>query len=244
MATAEELLRPLLPGLGPVPAIQAGICATCHSSAGIGFTSCFQCGREASALGIQLPEVVPITMSIERGIVHRHLRRYKDDPSAEVRERATLRLAALTAVFLSRHSDCLGEWDYATCLPSATRSAVESIALRTRALSGQVETILEVPAGRWSRQFTSERFSVTRPVAGDRVLLIDDTFASGASLLSATAALTSAGADVVGPLVLGRHVVPTWSPSAAMMEWLSDRRWDPDRCCRCDGEIMDPGALF
>jgi len=59
---------------------------------------------------------------------------------------------------------------------------------------------------------------------GHRVLLIDDTFASGASLFDAYEALSTAGATVIGPLVIGRHVnVSGWPPSMEMMTWLRGR---------------------
>jgi adenine/guanine phosphoribosyltransferase-like PRPP-binding protein len=88
------------------------------------------------------------------------------------------------------------------------------------------------------------QFEVTIDVRGQRVLLVDDTFTTGASLFSATAALRRAGATVAGPLVLARHVQESWVPSQEMMSWLSDRTWDEHRCCRRNGEQRDAGALF
>lgn len=239
--SALELLQPLRGALMPVPAVQPGICRICHSSTNPGYPTCYQCGGDASSVGAH--EVVPITMSVDRELVHRLLRGYKDGRTEEERERLTTRLAALLAVFLANHSQCLGEWDHATCVPSATRSAVTGIAERTRLLHGQVQAVLTVTPGDWRRQFTTKRFDLSQPVSGLRVLLIDDTYASGASVHSAAAVLRAGGAEVIGPLVLGRHVNPTHPPSKQMLEWLRDRRWDPARCCRCAGEMRDPNAL-
>lgn len=63
-------------------------------------------------------------------------------------------------------------------------------------------------------------------------------------LFSAAGALRGAGATVVGPVVLGRHVQTSWGPSDQMMSWLAERTWDEDRCSRCDGQRRDGGALF
>jgi len=80
---------------------------------------------------------------------------------------------------------------------------------------------------------------------GHRVLLVDDTFASGAPLFDAYEALSMAGATVIGPLAIGRHVnISGWPPSKEMMSWLRGRTWDETRCCRCAGEMRDPGALI
>ena len=63
-------------------------------------------------------------------------------------------------------------------------------------------------------------------------------------MFSAVAVLRDGGATVVGPLVLGRHVQPTFGPSLAMLSWLQERVWDEARCCRCDGEQQNAGSLF
>ena len=75
------------------------------------------------------------------------------------------------------------------------------------------------------------------------MLVLDDTFTRGPTLFSALAALRAAGAFVVGPVVLGRHLNPGWGPSQALLSWLHDRTWDEARCCRCDGERQRPEEM-
>lgn len=242
MASADELLQPLLAALTPVPAVQPGVCSLCHSSVSNDFPQCYKCGVEASAIGPV--EVVPVTMSVEGGFVNSHLRGYKRSRDPATRQRMALRLAALLSVFLREHGDCLGHWDTATCVPSAAQRAMNAVARPIRRVSDNLDDLLDVPPGNWDRLFSQERFTLTRDVSGERVLLLDDTFASGASVMSAAAVLRDGGADVIGPVVLGRHVAPQWPPSAEILDWLLPRRWDPGRCCRCDGERRDPAALF
>ncbi len=60
------------------------------------------------------------------------------------------------------------------------------------------------------RVFDSARFQSVRPLAGANVLLIDDTWTTGASAQSAAAALKAAGAARVGAVVIGRHLNREW----------------------------------
>jgi orotate phosphoribosyltransferase len=64
------------------------------------------------------------------------------------------------------------------------------------------------------------------------VLLIDNTFTTGARVQSAASALALAGADVVAAVVLGRFVRPDYSAEARQL-WERQRRlgFDFDTCC-------------
>ena len=116
MADARDFILPLRDALIPVPAQpQEGVCSICHSSAYAGYRTCYQCHSAAS---VDPPEVLPITLSVDGELIHDHLRNYKDGLTEDVRNRMTLRLAGLIATFMANHGDCVGEWDYATCVPS------------------------------------------------------------------------------------------------------------------------------
>lgn len=75
-------------------------------------------------------------------------------------------------------------------------------------------------------------FEVLGTVAGQRVLVLDDTFTSGARAQSASSALALAGAHVVAVVPVARVVRPDFARNA---EWLRSRRADGpfrfDRCC-------------
>jgi predicted phosphoribosyltransferase len=73
------------------------------------------------------------------------------------------------------------------------------------------------------------KFSPTQNLAGEAVLLIDDTWTSGASAQSAAGALQTAGAGKVAVLVIGRHVNPEYGANAARLRTLP-RGFDWDRC--------------
>lgn len=243
MATAAELLLPLRPGLLPVPAAgQAGVCRYCHSACDPGYEQCFPCLEAFRSVGAV--EILPISMSVDGDLLHRHLRGYKDDRSAEVRGRMSLRLAALVSVFMEHHRRCVGEFDSVVTVPSPGRVAAEAVVRRVRSLVGGYRPALVATGAGSKNELRTDRFEVLRSVGGERVLVFDDTFTRGPTLFSAVGALREAGAVIVGPLILGRHVQPGWDPSRELLSWLRGRPWEEGRCCRCAGERADLGGML
>lgn len=240
MASAREVMETIQSGLVPVPATpQEGVCASCHSSCGVTYSVCNQCRTGQHRAGAI--DLLPISMSVHAGLLHRQLWIYKNGDGEELRAQAAYRLAALVSVFVEEHQACLGEFDVAAALGSQHRTAPLAIANRLRAMNGRVEPTLE--AGETDAEGFRE-YRLLRSVEGERVLLFDDTFTSGRTMFSAVAALRSGGATVVGPLVIGRHFQPDFPLSKPMWSWLRSRRWDAQRCARCDGERRDPGQLL
>jgi len=249
VSPALEYLRPLWPLLMPVPGTpQLGICPVCRSAPREGHEFCHTCGKArslAAMMGHDIPAVLPIVMSEHRSGMHNLLSQYKNSPDKRVREIQTSRLAALLAVFIDNHEQCRGDWDYAVPVPSVDRTAIRSILDRTHRFKDETKYEVLAATAPKSRALSGSQFQVNGNVTGHRILMIEDTFASGGSLLGAFEALSRAGALVVGPLVMGRHVnVTEWPPSEELMKWLRDRTWDETRCCRCAGEMRDPHAFL
>lgn len=243
MATAAELLLPLRPGLVPVPAAeQPGVCGICHSGCDPSYDQCYPCREAVQLLGAG--EVLPISMSIEGGLLHHYLRGYKDGRNAEVQTRMSVRLAALVAIFFHNHGRCVGDFDSVVSVPSPSRTAIEAIVQRLPSLRDRYRPALQVTGMGAKGDLRADRFRLTRGARGEAVLVLDDTFTRGPTLFSAVAALRQAGAAVVGPVVIGRHVRPEWAPSRELLGWLDGRSWDEKRCCRCDGERADPGQML
>ena len=104
-----------------------------------------------------------------------------------------------------------------------------------RWLDDQFETLLRlgtVPVGHLTAN--DDGFESVRDVRGERVLLVDDTFTTGATAQSAASALGNAGATVVGIVAVGRVIKPGFSETVKEY-W--ERQRDPrrpftfDRCC-------------
>lgn len=231
---AESGRGPLHPGLIPIPAGgQPGVCPVCHSSVEGGALRCAHC---RAAAWVKPPEILPITLSLHGQLVHHQLWQYKDSASTATRAHATARLAGLLTTFLDWHAGCVGPWDVVTCVPSPRRVALEPVVARVDVLRASYRRVLVARPEGFGRQLDPSRFRVVEPVGHRRVLLLDDTFVSGARLFGAVAALRRAGAEVVGPVVIGRHIHPAWRPSAQLLSWLVWRPWRADRCARCQGE--------
>jgi hypothetical protein len=236
----SALLRPLRPALVPVPAgSEPGVCAVCHSSCGPGYQRCLNCHRTACT-----PDIVPVSMSLDRGLLHSYLWKYKRSADALTRDQCTRRLAALLAVFMEHHDECLGPWDYVSCVPSVRQVAMSAVVAKLQVFSGRAQQVLESVRD-VGRAFEPGQFRLTADVRGHKVLLLDDTYASGGHMFSAAACLQDSGATITGPLVIGRHLNPSgWEPSRDLAEWLSGRQWDEGQCCRCGGERRASDSLF
>ncbi len=76
---------------------------------------------------------------------------------------------------------------------------------------------------------SDEGYRVTQSVCGKSILLIDDTFTTGARLQSAASALQLAGADVVAAVVIGRVINPEFS--GALWERVSKMPFSFETCC-------------
>lgn len=75
------------------------------------------------------------------------------------------------------------------------------------------EVQIVVNDGDVSRDLNEQVYRVTDDLSGVHVLLVEDSWASGGSVLSAAYALKSAGAHRVSAMVLGRILNPNWPPT-------------------------------
>jgi hypothetical protein len=77
-----------------------------------------------------------------------------------------------------------------------------------------------------------EKFAATRRLSGESILLIDDTWTTGANAQSAAAALKSAGAGPVAALVIGRHLKREWHGNGHRLRDISTP-FDWSACALC-----------
>jgi adenine/guanine phosphoribosyltransferase-like PRPP-binding protein len=81
-------------------------------------------------------------------------------------------------------------------------------------------------------QASDAAYVVTGDVADVRVLLVDDTFTSGARAESAASALQLAGGRVVAMVPIGRVIKREFSEeSAALLDRAREEPFDFDVCC-------------
>lgn len=162
-----------------------------------------------------------------------------------MRERHLYQVAAILHRFLREHTECIeqaagGTWDTVTIVPSkAPRTEPHPLekAIRLGKKLGtlyrpllaadQAETIDRVYGD-------SRGFKTVEEVTRRRVLLVDDTFTSGATFQSAASRLAIDGATVVAGVVIGR-VITTGDPRFPAKDafWEGQRKvaFSFARCC-------------
>ena len=201
-----------------------GLCAVCRGPSGRR-ARCFQCElHDQCARGALADVVLPVAYSPKESPHARHLLQYKvagydrhSDPPV-----AALLLLALLLVFLHDHASCA--WRAAGA--GADEATHVAVVPTTRSRPGEhplralIAPYLTWPWANLSarpdqrqRDLDPNRFSA-EPVPGARVLLVDDTWATGARAQSAAMALRRAGARSVATIVIGRHLSPAQAPIA------------------------------
>ena len=83
---------------------------------------------------------------------------------------------------------------------------------------------------------------LTGLVPGAAVLVIDDTWTTGANVQSAATVLKEAGAQTVAAVVIGRHLNREWGQNERRLSAL-DRPFDWTRCAYCAPASGDPAGL-
>jgi len=196
-------------------------CRTCRGPVQAGFARCYQCDlAHARCAGLLADVVAPVAYAVKGGRLAGDLWRYKSGAAGATE--AGARLTAMLARFLREHSDQV--WQAAGMIAGPGLAAVVPSGQGrpgAHPLLGIVASCVDVPIvplssapGAAARArgladgVAAGWLTVGAAVAGTDVLLVDDTWVSGASAQSAAAALKAAGARRVALVVIGRHVDP------------------------------------
>ena len=172
-------------------------------------------------------------MSVHGKGLHRRLRGYKDAAVKAERRECSLDLAVLLYLFLERHSDCLGGMpEIVVTVPSTDRDVLRRVIKRLPSLRDRHLPALRAVGSKPERRYEVDERASQR-IAGQRVLLLDDTFTTGRSIAAAYNALVNAGAKIVGPLVIGRHFHPDYETSVDLWDYLRKHTWSLKRCGIC-----------
>ena len=184
--------------------------------------------------------VVPISLYRTGDNLWHALRRYKDGRDPRLRRRLGRRLGRLLSGFLRRHLGCIApgvspDWCITVVPPTRRRSQrhpLEKVIRRSFWLRRRYVRTLRTATRAGHNAASDTAFKVIRDVGGLQLLLVDDTFTTGASVQSAVSALRLAGAQVIAVVVIGRVVNPDATPEEAEL-WAAARRvpWRLNKCC-------------
>lgn len=212
----HELRREVLavaPALSAPQAGAAGLCRICRGPSRRSSARCFQCELHRQCGGDSLADVVlPVVFAPKGSLIARYLWQYKSPrPSPEVTAAKAV-LLALLLVFLRDHGACgwrsagFGHPSHVAVVPTA-RSRPGAHPLRTLIAPylGWPWAELAARPDQRERDLDPGRFDAA-PIRDAHVLLVDDTWTTGASAQSAAMALRRAGARSVATVVIGRHV--------------------------------------
>ncbi len=220
----------------PEPAGRAGVCAVCRGPAAPGYARCYQCGQhERLGPGLLADAVVPISYAVKGTAFAGDLWRYT--AGRELAAAARTSLLALLLAFLHDHGRCV--WRQAGLTAPGLLAVVPTgcgrpgphplLDLAAPYLRLRPAPLVIRP-GSQGRDPDATRFYAERVRLNANVLLLDDSWVSGASAQSAAAALKRAGAGRVAVIVLGRHLDPADRLGAALAARLAPGPYDPGRC--------------
>jgi hypothetical protein len=224
--------------LGPRPG--PGVCEVCFTFTD-GYARCYSCAQAEQTLDA----LSPISYSVALEQLHYVLAAYKRLGGAVARQ-LSLQLAAVLWRFLAGHERCLASaagvpsFDLVATVPSGVRERDDGHPLRwiagavvgpTRDRHDRLLVRSEVAVG--ARESHARKYLATRVLAGESVLLIDDTWTTGANAQSAASALKAAGAGPIAAVVIGRHLNPEWGENGGRLRGML-RPFEWDLCAHCD----------
>ena len=213
-------------------------CSVCYGPKGSG-DLCHRCAEHRAEFGPRLADDVVI-LTYVRGrqaseSIHQSahtVRAYKQSPPArKCAEDMALMVHAATVI----HGECIEKtsgsaWSAVTFVPSRSRPGpIHPVAELARQVSrnndAQNRLLLDVAAGFETppdRTVRADRFEVPSKYAdrvnGRHVLLIDDTWTSGAKVQSAAVALHDAGAKTVTALCVARWCRDNWPDHKELLD--------------------------
>jgi predicted amidophosphoribosyltransferase len=215
------------------------VCETCFNFTQ-GYRRCYGCAHN----GDWLAAVAPLSYSVASEQLHRALWGYKH-LSGDVGRRLTVELAAVLWRYLAQHERCVARaadvetFELITTVPSSSadrdkrhplRTIVGELTGPTRDRYEPLLTRTETPVP--AREASRQKYGATRRLHHESVLLIDDTWTTGANAQSAAVALREGGAGAVAAVVIGRHVNRDWHENDRRLRELG-RPFDWDHCALC-----------
>lgn len=251
MPSVQDLSAPYENHLLPVLPAGPGVCRVCHTFVASDFECCYQCNEARRSLTSTVEAIDFVALAVKGEQLARELAVYKGTNHVAA-SRTRFTLSAVLWRWLVEHEDCVAEaadvvrFPVVTAIPSTggrtTHPLDDMVGRAIKATADRYRPVLRVPPGSpGDRSFAEDRFEAEPPPGHEvPVLLVDDTFTSGAHVQSAAAALRAAGWGPIGVVCIGRHFNRRppgdryREAAEAYYQEARSRRWDWSRCCLCD----------
>lgn len=242
MTTVADIAEPLADICVPVPYQGDGVCLSCHGSPNPGWNRCYSCAQAESQVARPCQLIVPVSLYDIPSQLHHLLRHYKSGVYPTREHDFSLKIISILCHFLARHAGCIGSvagggWDVITTVPSSGGRSGEhpliSALRRVPAVFGLHQELLAPGAVTLGHSHADDNgYRLTRGLNGERILLVDDTFTSGARAQSAASTLSLGSGVVVAIVPIGRVVNPQYSDTTREY-WDQQRRqrYRFDTCC-------------
>lgn len=243
--SVDSIAGPYANFLVPVPRRAPGVCGVCRRGVEGTYPTCPKCALEPLGVGRGGADVVAfVALAPSQNQLAYELVNYKrvaTPPS--MRQRFSTGLAAVLWKWLALHEGCLAreagvpDFPVVTTVPTSSsgRTAPHPLVTVVSQIvqgSGMRYRPLLQPSGVpvAQRQFSRHRFNATAALAGEPVLIVDDTWTTGAHAHGAAAALRAAGSGRVAVLAIGRWYHPDDTRNTRVEQQRRGRRWSWDEC--------------
>lgn len=218
MPTTREILAESVGIIGSVPKLAGAdfVCRCCLGPVRSGFDMCHACHvlfRHGGAPEVLQGNIVPITTVINPGLWYTKLQTYK----TLQKEHGAL-LASLVYEYTRTHQEEIrrslgGDPSFITVVPSKRGIDFEHQPLRLALARIKPLADMLVEAVRFKnteslgrKEYNPSVFRASKNSAGKRIVLIEDTWVTGATALSSAGCLLEAGAESVLILTVARMV--------------------------------------
>jgi predicted amidophosphoribosyltransferase len=211
--------------LSPIAHNGDDVCRMCRSGRLNTEALCGACVRRTDEIDLLCMHIIPISYYVTPSTLRDWMHDFKNHTDGAVRDRAGKSVAAIFVRYLLEHraalQTTLGDWHDIVAVPSSHAPGSSPLVDAINTFAPQLVDIQVAPlvdGAKIDRRASTHRFVATQEGSGRRVLLVDDTYTTGATVQSAAHTLRVAGFEVIAIICVARKINPD-------PQWGTDQLW-------------------